>query len=1041
MKGRPNIAWTMFRIAMMVALGFALTLPGFGQTTVGNQPTVGIRERTPQVHAFTHATIVVEPGKVLKNATLLIRNGIVKAVGTNVPIPPDAVVHNLTGKTITPGFIEAYAAGYLQKEAFKNEPTHFWTPTVTPERAVVQRLKLDPKKLESLRSEGFVAALIVPPSNVIRGQSALIFLNDGDPQTNVIKDRVAQHIGGRLRFRFGEKPTYPTSLMGAIALVRQTLLDAQWYQKAWTVYRRYPAINPRPEINEALAALAPVVDRTMPVIFEADDEWNYIRAARIAREFGLRAIIRASGQEYQRIDLVKAHAYPSIVPLNFPKTPNVADPEIARTVSLQDLMHWELAPTNPAVMAQAGIEFALTTNGLRQPAQFRKNLKKAMKYGLDHDRALAALTTIPARLLGVSDRLGDLNVGKRASFIISSGDVLDPETQLLEVWIDGKPYPIKPEPEVDPRGTWKVTFRAGDAWSAEKTLKISGKPGHYSITLVNPSVSEKTESKEKTKKETKALRVEFQFGRLVFAFKGEAFGRKGILRFAGIAYDDEIFGTGELEDGTFVVWSGKRLQPAKSGTAKKNLEAKKPESEEKLIASVDFPFGAYGRPKPLPDQPVHVLIRNATIWTLGPQGTLKNADMLIERGKIKAVGHNLKAPKDAIIIDATGKHVTPGLIDAHSHTAVSGGVNEVGQAVTAEVRIGDVLDPENINIYRQLAGGLTIAHILHGSANPIGGQNQVIKLRWGADDEGLKFKAAPPTIKFALGENPKQSNWGERFTTRYPQTRMGVEQIIRDRFQAAREYKRQWEAYRRAKDKARRIPPRRDLELETLLEILEGKRFVHSHSYRQDEILALMRVAEDFGFRIAAFQHVLEGYKVADELARHGAGASTFSDWWAYKFEVYDAIPYNGALMWEQGVVVSFNSDSSELARRLNLEAAKAVKYGGVPEEEALKFVTLNPAKQLKIDHRVGSLEPGKDADFVIWSGHPLSTFTVAEQTWIDGRKYFDRQEDRQLRKKVQTLRARLIQKALKALQSEKKGGSGFPMRGRPPHDRLEVSR
>ncbi|MEX0675513.1 MAG: amidohydrolase, partial [Pirellulales bacterium] len=353
---------------------------------------------------------------------------------------------------------------------------------------------------------------------------------------------------------------------------------------------------------------------------------------------------------------------------------------------------------------------------------------------------------------------------------------------------------------------------------------------------------------------------------------------------------------------------------------------------------------------------------------------------------------------------------SPGIIDCHSHVATDGGVNESGQTITAEVRIGDFVDPNDISIYRQLAGGVTSSNILHGSANTIGGQNQVLKFRWGAGPEEMKFAGAPPGIKFALGENVKQSNWGLLNTDRYPQTRMGVEQLVRDAFRAAQQYRKRWDEWNRTKVG---LPPRIDLELEALAEVVEGKRLIHCHSYRQDEILALMRTCEAFGVQIGTFQHVLEGYKVADVIAKHGAGGSSFSDWWAYKFEVYDAIPYNGALLYNAGVVVSFNSDNAELARRLNLEAAKAVKYGGVPPEEALKFVTLNPAKQLRIDGRVGSLEAGKDADLVVWSASPLSTYSRCEQTWIDGRRYFDIEEDKKMRKEAAELRAKLVQRIL----------------------------
>ena len=430
---------------------------------------------------------------------------------------------------------------------------------------------------------------------------------------------------------------------------------------------------------------------------------------------------------------------------------------------------------------------------------------------------------------------------------------------------------------------------------------------------------------------------------------------------------------------------------------------------------------------PLPEPAPHaVLVRGATLWTSGPEGVLTNADLLAVDGKIQRIGHDLAAPADALVIEARGKHVTPGLIDCHSHSDIVGDVNEFTNSCTAEVRIADVLNSRSIAIYRELAGGLTCANQLHGSANAIGGQNAVIKLRWGEPPAKLRFDGAPAGIKFALGENPKRSNWGTA-PERYPKTRMGVEQVIRERFLAARDYERRWHEFEQHRGERGVVPPRRDLQLEALVEILHGERLVHAHSYRQDEILMLLRLADEFGFRVATFQHVLEGYKVADELARAGTGASSFSDWWAYKFEVYDAIPYSGSLMAARGVVVSYNSDSAELARRLNLEAAKAVKYGGTAEPEALQFVTANPARQLGIADRVGTLAPGKDADFVVWSGHPLSTYTLCEQTWIDGRRYFDRARDLQARAAMEAERDMLLEKARAARKLEEtRGGSAW---------------
>jgi imidazolonepropionase-like amidohydrolase len=429
-----------------------------------------------------------------------------------------------------------------------------------------------------------------------------------------------------------------------------------------------------------------------------------------------------------------------------------------------------------------------------------------------------------------------------------------------------------------------------------------------------------------------------------------------------------------------------------------------------------------------------IVIQNARILTV-TKGNL-NGDILIKDGKIAEVAPKISPPQGARIIDASNQFVIPGIIDAHSHIAADA-INEGTVSVSSMVGIEDVVDPEAISIYRALAGGVTTANILHGSANAIGGKNRVIKMRWGKDAEGILFEGAKPGIKFALGENPKRRGnpvggnianilgiGGGAPTARYPATRMGVEDVIRDAFNEARLYQAAWRDYRaRAERGEKALPPRRDLKLEPLVEVLEGKRLVHAHCYRADEILMLLRLADEYGFKIKTLQHVLEGYKVAKEIAAHGAGASTFSDWWAYKIEAYDAIPYNAAIMVRKGVLVSLNSDDAELMRHLNNEAAKTMRYGGLSEEEALSLVTINPAKQLDIDNRVGSIEVGKDADLAIYDRHPLSNYAKVQRVLIDGEVYFERDRDLTGRASREKLKNELLEKERKRQQEQKKFG------------------
>ena len=1033
--------------AIVVIAGLVLTgsIAAQQQTT----PAFGLHDNTPRVHAFTGADVIVAPGTTLEGGTVVIRDGIIEAVGEAPAIPADARVWALEGRTIYAGFIDAMTEVGLPEEmaspsagrgerggatqaatpGASGDGARYWNAHVRPENDVTAALVLGNGTTEELRELGFTTALSAPRRGVLRGQSALLSLADStQPGQIIVSPRVALHAGYQTGAARGDGPSvesdYPSSMMGVIALLRQALYDAQWYEAAQAYYADEPTVE-RPAPNLSLEALLPVINAEQPLFYHADDELDYQRALYIRDEFNLDIVLVGNGYEYRMRELLAASQVGVIVPLDFPDAPQVDTPDRALGVSLEQLQHWELAPSNAAFLGEAGVSFAFTTDGLDSPGiEFWANVRSAVERGLAEDTALAALTTVPAELVGAEARLGTIETGKIANLVVADGNLFagDSEAEVELVVVDGMPYELEAFDRFDPEGLWRATWPdgAGD-W------ELSGDPERLTLTVGEEEYQGRAQGDELILLPSAAV-----FG-----------GDQALARLSAYHNEGTVEGIAELPSGDTFIWRAARVGDLPEDPEGEEDEEEEEENEPDIPPLVwnQYPAGAYGATEP-PPQADSLLVSGATIWTSGPQGRIEDGDLLIRGDRIEAVGRDLEAPRDAIVMDAAGKHVTAGLIDAHSHSAVSRSVNETGSAVTVEVRIGDVLNPTDIAIYRELAGGLTTALLLHGSANPMGGQAQVVKLRWGENADGLKLEGAAPAVKFALGENVKQSNWGDEYTDRYPQTRMGVEQIIRDTFLAAARYGREM-------DRAgRRGPPvRRNLRLDAALEILNGDRLVHVHSYRQDEILTFVRIAQDFDLDVAAFQHVLEGYKVADAIAELGAGSSTFSDWWAYKFEVYDAIPYNGALMHRAGVVTSFNSDSNELARRLNTEAAKAVKYGGLSEEEALEFVTINPAKQLRIDDRVGSLEPDKDADFVIWNGHPLSSFSRAEQTWIEGRKFFDVELDAEMRRQIAAERSRLIQKALATRlqggegsnrgggEGSVRGGGGRGGRGGPPTD------
>jgi imidazolonepropionase-like amidohydrolase len=966
-------------------LGLTLFLAGSvgAQQATRTEPITGIRDNGTGYHALVGARVVTAPGQVLEDATIVIRNGLIQSVGRNMDPPAGARVWDLEGHTVYPGFIDAHADLGMDAvpEGGDLGPTH-WNPQVRAWFSTTMNLQDDADRRAALRSQGFGTALVVPKQGIFRGTASVVNLGDAGVRDRVLRPDLAQAIGFQRSFQLGG--SYPNSTMGTIALMEQTFMDADWYERAWDAYENSGRAFLPPETSEALAALEEAAHGNQPVIFETGSEEEYLRAHRLAEAYGVDAWYRGSGQEYRIVDVLQGRTDPLIIPLSFPDAPDVDDPESALNASLADLRGWYLAPTSPAQLADAGVSFAITSDGLSSLNEFLPNLRIAVARGLSTEDALAALTTTPAAWLGIDNTHGTIAQGKVANLVVSEGDLFTEEAGVRDVWVNGRAYEVTRPPEIDPRGTWRIASE--DEWGFDATLRLEG-PLNRLGGFINV---------EGTAIDLESAEVVAETGRIEVRFDGEELGYEGIALLAGSVRGEDFYGWTSLPNGADPSFRGSRTD-AYEGDTRGTVAMDVPEIELPFIR----PMMDYGRSS-IPEQPAAVVVRNATVWTQGPQGRMENADLLIEAGTVVAVGADLDAPGGAVEIDGTGKHVTPGLIDPHIHSGVSS-VNESGFAIVPEVQMGDVVTHNNIWMYRQLAGGLTTAMIKHGSANPIGGENVFVKMRWGALPEELKLENAPRTVKFALGENPK------RRQGRYPDTRMGTQEIIRDHFLAARDYEREWQRWEETQEG---IPPRRDLRMEALLDILNQELLISSHGYRADEFLALVRLAEEFGFRVQTLQHGVEAYKIAPELAASGVAAVVWSDWGAFKLEAYDATVYNARILIEAGVVTSLHSDNSEIASRMNWEAGKLLRTG-LTEEQALSTVTNQSAQAVAIDDRVGSLEAGKDGDFVVWSGNPLSQFTRAEQTWVDGRRYFSLEEDAEMREQIERERTQLIQAIL----------------------------
>jgi imidazolonepropionase-like amidohydrolase len=854
----------------------------FAQATF---PENGVADPRHGYYAFTHAVIYKDGSSSITDGTLVMKNGKIVSVGAGMTVPAGAVEIDCKGKYLYPSFIDIYTdygTPARQQQGgggfnFNQQPQiesnakgpYGWNQAIKSDIDVYKVFSVNDASAKPLREAGFGTVLTHIKDGVARGTGAVVTLANEKENLVIIKEKASANYS----FSKGTSTqSYPSSMMGYIALIRQTFLDAAWYKN-----------KPYQEgFNLSLQAWND--NQSLPQIFEANDKWNDLRADKIGDEFGVQYIIKAGQNEYQRIKDIKATNATFIVPLNFPVAQDVEDPNDAKLVSLEDMKHWEMAPTNASAFEKAGIPFCLTTADLRTPSSFWTNLRKSMDYGLTEAKAVEALTKTPAQTLGIYDRVGSLEPGKLANFLITNGPLFGEKTNILYNYIQGIKYNVKTEDNI--AGTYNLTINTpmGDE---KYTLDVKS---NNSLTMYG--------------KDTLNTRFSFDGKQVKLAFAARPVRQRpantnpsdstrrpggfpggfnrgnqtdqslpaSATRLGGISNGTEWNGTGLDSLGNQLTWTAVFVKAAE--TKQDSSRKKDMVQTGKLI----YPFLPYGYDDEHAPKQETILIKNATVWTSEKEGTLQNTDVLLKNGKIAAIGKNI-TEAGARVIDGTGKHVSPGIIDEHSHIAAAS-INEGAQSVTSEVRIGDNINPEDINIYRQLSGGVTTSHILHGSANPIGGQTQLIKLRWGANAEDMKFRNWDGFIKFALGENVKRSNFNiPGGNNRYPDTRMGVEQVYVDAFTRAKDYMKEWNAYEAEKDalvKAKKptsglIPPRRDLELDALVEILTNKRFITCHSYVQSEITGLIEVADRMGFKVNTFTHILEGYKVADKMLKHGS--------------------------------------------------------------------------------------------------------------------------------------------------------------------------
>ena len=992
----------MNRIFFIILICFLSLENLFAQETF---PINGVEDNRENYYAFFNANIVVDYNTTVENGTLIIKNGKIISVGKDINIPNGVRKFDLNGNFIYPSFIDLYSdygivknksnrssggrmSSYTNPQILSNKDGPFsWNESIRPEYNSVENIKFDQKKSNILRKEGFGSVVSHNMDGIMRGTGTFISLSNDVEQNIIFSEKASNHFSF---MKGSSRQRYPSSLMGAVALMKQSFFDAEWYKAN------------SGKLSQTNLSLSSINDnKGLPKIIEVSDKLRVLLAQKIEKEVGVKFLIKGQGDEYQRINEIKEGNSNLIIPINYPKPFNVDDPFKNEDILLSQLKHWEMAPSNPYFLEKNGINFSITSHGIKNLSDFRKNLIKSHERGASKSTLLKALTYNPSKFINMDHKIGAIKESFIANFFISDGDIFSKETKILSNWIQGKWHRVTDTNINDYVGNYSLIFETKDDKKiASLILNVKGNKDKPSASILSSSKSDSISIKTKIIVDDENVYISFNIPK----------GKKGITsgeyKLSGYFSNGRFLGKGTLNNFDWIDWVATKND---SQLINENINKKQTTKKDIGIGKVIYPFVEYGTETLKKQQ--KILIKGAKLWTLEGKGVIEKGDVLIENGKIIEVGEEISTnEKNIKIIDGNGMHLTPGIIDEHSHIALFG-VNEGSQSNTAEVRIKDVVNSEDVNIYRQLAGGVTTSQLLHGSANAIGGQSAIVKFRWGSSPEEMIIKEADEYIKFALGENVKRSRSSS--STRFPDTRMGVEQVFVDAFNKTRIYENKWKKYNSLtkKEKLSAIIPRKDIELEALSQILNGKMHITCHSYVQSEINMLMKVAEKFNFKVNTFTHILEGYKVADIMARHGAGAGSFSDWWAYKNEVKEAIPYNAALMLQAGVVTSINSDSREMARRLNQEAGKSIKYGNISEVEAMKLVTLNPAKLLNLDHRMGSIKVGKDADLVLWNEHPLSIYSKPLKTIVDGKIYFDIEEDEILREEIKRERARIISK------------------------------